>query len=418
MRVLFASKWLRITGGVESYALAAARGLTESGHVVAWFGFGDDREPEFVPGGPLPAEFLLRRGTGWRGLRQAAVAGIKMFHNPEVTRCYAETLAAFNPDVVQLHNVLHHLGTQMQRMARERSIPVAAYAHDYHAVCPNYTLLRGEVAPCDARCATNSPLHAIRNRCVRRSRVLSAVSAAEFARALSARAYSEAIDRWLVPSRFMGQMLEHGGIPAVRVQQMEYCLAPEWDSVARAACDGRRFVYVGRLSYEKGVETVITMGRALPDVQFVVVGGGPEARRLRELAEGLTNVRFTGQLRAAEIRGELAAATALVVPSRWYENSPMVVREALASGLPVIGARIGGIPELIDDGVDGLLCDPVDASAFIAAARQLIDEPARAAAMGSAGRLKARARWNMRRHVDQLTALYSELVGEKASARS
>jgi glycosyltransferase involved in cell wall biosynthesis len=410
MKILFVSKWLRITGGVETSALAAAGGLRRAGHEVAWFGFGDERDPAFPVVGDLPREFSLRRHGGLAGARLAFEAAVKLFWNPEVARTYARSLDVFRPDIVQLHNVFHHLGPRMQLLAVAHGIPVAAFAHDYHPVCPNYTLLRGERVPCDARCGRNTALHALVHRCVRRSVVSSALSAAEFGLSKLRGAYAGAVGLWIAPSAFLAEMLCAGGIPRDRIVHIEYCLDPSWRSERVGERALSRFLYVGRLSYEKGLRTVLEMARRMPVAQFVIAGGGPLETQLQAEARNLAGVTFLGPIGQDEVKRELSRATALIVPSRWHENSPMVIREALASGVPVVASRMGGIPELVTDGSDGFLCEAGDVDAFVMAAQRFTSDPGLSQRMGEAGVRKATQRWSVELHAGRLLAAYKKLL--------
>jgi len=410
VKVLFVSKWLRITGGVETSALAAAEGLRKAGHEVAWFGFADGRNPAFNVIGDLPREFSLRQQPGLKGLGAAIRSAGKLFWNPEVASTYERTLDAFSPDLVQLHNVFHHLGSRMQLIAASRDIPVAAYAHDYHPVCPNYTLLRGEKTPCDARCGRQTALHSVLHRCVRRSTALSILSAVEFGLSRVRKAYTRAVDLWISPSAFLAGMLRRGGISPDRIVHIELCLDPTWGSRSTVERPPNRFLYVGRLSYEKGLSTFSDVARRVPEAQFVIVGTGPLEMPLREETRGLGNVTFLGAIDQHEVKAQMHLATALLLPSRWYENSPMVIREALASGLPVIASRMGGIPELVDDGTDGFLCDIEDRDSFVRAIQRFISDRDLSQRMGEVGMKKAKQRWSVDTHVDRLLAAYKTLL--------
>lgn len=115
------------------------------------------------------------------------------------------------------------------------------------------------------------------------------------------------------------------------------------------------FLYFGRLSYEKGVRTLLEAFKDLPECKLKVVGTGPKEDGLKEFVRtyGMKNVEFLGYKRGKELKDLVANAYFVIVPSEWYENNPMTIIEAYSAGTPVIGARIGGIPEIVVEGETG-----------------------------------------------------------------
>jgi glycosyltransferase involved in cell wall biosynthesis len=134
---------------------------------------------------------------------------------------------------------------------------------------------------------------------------------------------------------------------------------------------GEYFLYLGRLSSEKGVGTLLDAWRPALE-RLVVVGDGPEANDLRRRAP--SGIEFRGPVNAAEVAGLLRGARALVVPSKWYEGAPRSVLEAYASGVPVVANRIGGLPEVVEHERSGLLISPNDTAAWAQAIERLLDD--------------------------------------------
>ena len=117
----------------------------------------------------------------------------------------------------------------------------------------------------------------------------------------------------------------------------------------------RYYLYFGRLSYEKGVRTLLGAFKDLPQCKLKVVGTGPKEAELRAFAdnEKMQNVEFLGYKQGEELADLVRNAYFVIVPSEWYENNPMTIIEAYSVGTPVIGARIGGIPEIVVNGQTG-----------------------------------------------------------------
>jgi glycosyltransferase involved in cell wall biosynthesis len=150
-----------------------------------------------------------------------------------------------------------------------------------------------------------------------------------------------------------------------------------------------------------------------------VAGEGPELARLQKLAAAKPgHVRFLGRLAKPQVEDELRTCVALALPARWFENQPMSILEAFALGTPVIGTRLGGLPELIDEGPggDGLLVEPNDAAELAGAMGQLLDDPTAARRMGAAGRRKVHREFSQAAHLQGLTRLYEEARGSRQCA--
>ena len=178
---------------------------------------------------------------------------------------------------------------------------------------------------------------------------------------------------------------------------------------------GDYVLYFGRLSEEKGIDTFIDAAAMNPHVPHWIVGTGPEEQALKAQADenGVDNIRFLGFQSGDKLQQLVSEALAIVVPSRWYENSPLTVMEGFAHGRPIIGANIGGIPELIETEVDGLLFQPGDASDLAQQIAALTTNPDLATEMGQRGRAKVERQFNEAVHTSTLLDIY-----DQARARS
>jgi glycosyltransferase involved in cell wall biosynthesis len=200
------------------------------------------------------------------------------------------------------------------------------------------------------------------------------------------------------------------GVPAKQLLHIPYLLYPEEAAIPKS--DVGYFAYIGRLSREKGLSTLLRAMRQLPQVRLLIVGDGRMRPALeRMVAElQLSGVRFAGYLSGEALNRALAQARFTVVPSEWYENSPYSVLESLAMGKPVVASRIGGIPELIDEGKDGLLFTPGDEDELVSCLRRLWNDPEETRRMGLKGRRKVLERYTPENHYRQLYPLYERLV--------
>jgi glycosyltransferase involved in cell wall biosynthesis len=242
--------------------------------------------------------------------------------------------------------------------------------HNYRLVCANGQLFR-DGAPCED-CVGASPWHGVQHGCYRDSMVLSVPAAGTIALHDRLRTWSRTVDRFVVLSEFAAERLVRGGLPPDRIELKPNFVADPGPRAAPAAASAT-VLYVGRLSPEKGVELLVEAWREVGEgpLELVVVGDGPLRERLAR--RPVARLRLVGQLPAAEVRRQMLAARALVLPSVWYEGQPMAVLEALAAGLPVLGSGIGGVPELLAPLGRDWLAGPGDVASWIAALRALAD---------------------------------------------
>lgn len=408
MRVLVASKFWYPRGGLERVMLDEVAMLEADGHSVAHFSaahplnIASPWESYFVP--------YLELGAGARlsGADKARAAA-RLFHNGVAARAMAALVEEFRPDVVHIHGIHRQISPSILGVTRSLGLPVVQTLHDYHHVCPADVLLRGDGTVCDPRaCGTYDYSAAVRYRCVRGSVAASALSAAEVAFQRIRGVYERGVTRFISPSRFLADLMVGGGWKTPTV-----VLPNPVDVSARPENPhgGRGFVYLGRLSREKGVD-VFLAAASRAGVEATVVGTGPLAGDLRA---DFPDVTFTGHMGPDEVAGVLSAARASVVPSVWFENAPMSVLESLAAGIPVVASRIGGIPELVEDGREGLLVQPGAVSELADALRRLEDDDRLARSLGEAGRARAARQFSKASHLEGLLAVYEDAITSRRS---
>ncbi len=345
MKVLHVSHRHFIAGGSDAVFFQTARLLEEAGHDVVPFCIRDDRnEPsdyaEYFPGAA---------DTGSPRMRDM----LRYFWNGEAARNLVRLIRDHGPfDVAHLH-IYHGKQTPaILRVLRRAGIPIVQTLHEYKLACPVYTLEhRGR--PCQA-CVTGSSLHAMTGLCKDGSLTRSAVMWAEYqaSRWLGDVAY---VDRFICVSHFQRAIMERAGIPAEKLATLHNCVDP----AARPGPGTGGLLYFGRIEELKGLSTLLQAIRATGQ-ELTIAGAGSWDAELRKRIAGIETIRHVGFQSGAAMTDLIRNASAVLVPSEWYENCPMTILEAKAQGVPVIGAAIGGIPELVRDGIDGFLFTPGD----------------------------------------------------------
>ena len=261
------------------------------------------------------------------------------------------------PNIAHAHNIYHHLSPSVLGAIKSEGVPMFMTLHDLKLLCPARTMWTNG-AICES-CKGGQLHNVISRRCMKGSLALSALIYVESSLHQGLHTYQRNIDKLIAPSKFvLGKFLEWGW-PAQQLVHIPNCVDAARFAPNFAA--GRAFLYFGRLSEEKGLATLVRAA-ALARVPLWIVGTGPEEGGLRLLAESLkADVVFYGFKTDDALWNLVGEARAVVVPSEWYENAPISILEAYALGKPVIGARIGGIPEMVRNDETGCLFESKNA---------------------------------------------------------
>jgi glycosyltransferase involved in cell wall biosynthesis len=348
MKVLVANNYFYLRGGCERVMFDDMRALTAKGIDVVPFSVIDpanvpsEYSRDFARGVDIHATNPLDR-------LQAARESI---HCARTAEAFAKLVDKTRPDAAHFHNVYGRLTTSILAMARRMGLPAVLTAHDYKAICPSYLMLKNG-KPCTS-CVDGGYYRCAIHRCHKQNLATSAVSAVEAYYARLTDSYG-AVSTFLCPSRFMSQQLVRSGIAQDRVMYHPNSLDPG----AYAPCyEGEYVLYAGRLSQEKGLSTLLQamLGTGIP---LRIAGAGPMEEQLQAAAakDRGSSITFEGHCDGVRLAALYRNAAFVVVPSEWYENAPMSILEAFAYGKPVVGSRIGGIPELIAEGENGYLVE-------------------------------------------------------------
>ena len=425
MKILLANKFHYRKGGAETYYLTVGSELERMGHEVAYFSM---KHPNNLPCKWDRYFVTQREYNDVKNPLSAVRDGIALIYSPEAKRNFQALCEEFRPDVVHLNNVHRQITLSIldAPYLKEHHVPVFYTAHDYVTVCPGYLMLDGEGRVCDACLEDGKYRHCIENRCVKGSRAKSALAALEASFNRSHHS-NERIDRVIAPSRFMRSKLIEGGWPEGKVLALQNfaddAILARASGVAGDVTDRESpyLLFFGRLSAEKGVDVLLrafdAAAPSLPrDMRLIVVGDGPDAAEFRELAASLdsaSHIEFAGYQTGDALQTYVERASLAIASSRWRENMPYSIVEAFAAGTPVVGTRIGGIPELVADGVTGFACEPGDvatmADAMVRGAEAFLDAPVYVR-MQESCRAYVRENCSRDKFMDQLVELYEEAV--------
>jgi glycosyltransferase involved in cell wall biosynthesis len=348
MKVVVANNYYYLRGGCERVMFNDIQAMSAYGIDIVPFSAADPENIEtpyssyFVPGADIRATTSLRR----------VEAAVDAIHCRRTADAFDKMLTVTKPDVIHCHNIYGRLSTAILPVAKRHNIPTVLTVHDYKVVCPAYVALK-KGKPC-SECIDGGYYRCAINRCHKGQLGGSVVYSIEAYWSRLTGSYG-AVSAFLCPSHFIAGLLRQSGIEEKRVIYHANCVEP---NDYAPSYEGQYVLSVGRLSHEKGLPTFLEamLGTKIP---VRIAGTGPMEATLREMAQkDGGSILLEGHCGGSRLAELYRNAAFVVVPSEWYENAPMSILESFAYGKPVIGTRIGGIPELITEGEHGYLVDP------------------------------------------------------------
>lgn len=346
-RILLVNKFYYFRGGDCTAVLTTEELLKKHGHEVAVFSM---RYAENLPTS-WQEYFPEEVSFSTAGIANKLKAIKRVFSDTEVIKKFHRLLSDFQPDVVHLHNIHSYLSPVIAQVAHRRGIRVVWTMHDYKLICPTYLCLRDD-KPCEL-CFKNKT-HVFRLRCMKNSRVASLLAWIE-AVYWNRTKLERITDQFISPSSFLKSKMVSAGYQDKQIEVLHNFM---YKQVPPCYEKKGYYCYAGRLSTEKGVSTLLEAAKDLP-YPLKVIGGGPLLENFRKTYTS-DHIEFLGHLPQEELLLIIQQARFSVIPSLCYENNPYGAIESLCLGTPVLGAAIGGIPELIKVEMNGDLFTPGD----------------------------------------------------------
>lgn len=343
MKILMVNKFYYIKGGSETYYFSLKHLLEEHGHTVIDFSMMDPKN--------FPSKYskYFVENVNYqdvRGVRSKIKAAVNIVYSIEAKKKFEQLVVDTRPDIVHLHIFQHQISPSILDVIKKYNIPTVYTAHDLKMLCLNYKMMQhGHI--CE-KCKGKKYYCCAINRCVKDSFAKSLINTAEGYVHEWRHSY-DAIDKIITPSTFYKKKFEEFGIEKKRVVHIPNFLDEESVIVAPNENTEKYYLYFGRLSEEKGVITLLKAFEKL-DAELQVVGTGPIEEYAKDFVKShkMNNVKFLGFMSGQPLKDVVGNARAVIIPSEWYENGPYSAIEALQMYRPIIGANIGGIPELVD----------------------------------------------------------------------
>lgn len=365
MKILHVNKFFDLTGGAEIYVHGLMKRQIEAGDDVHAF---STRSPSNLPSKDA-FRFVKRYDLSKSdGVAIDARKAANFIWNREARRAMEQTLDEVKPDVVHLHNIYHHLSSSILAPIRKRKISCVQTLHDLKLACPNYRMYT-EGALCE-RCKGGRYYEAVKHRCIWPGLIPNMLAALEMGMIKARQSYERTVKTFICPSQFMADKMIEWGEPASKFAVARFPVVRK----EAAPRGGGYLLAVGRLSLEKGYEELIRAAPRANGLRIKIAGIGPLEARLRsQISSSGANVELVGWKRGEELDELYRNAEAFIACPVGYENAPLTVLDALGYGLPILASRIGGLPEMAEDGKNGYLVERGSVDAWTGALKRFAE---------------------------------------------
>jgi len=404
MKILFVNKYYHPSGGPETVMLQSKEKLESLGNEVVLFSMQHPRNLETK----YSRYFVCNVDyNGSNSILEKTKMSLNIFYSLEAKKKMEFLLKEEKPDLAHLHNIYHQISPSILPVLNKKNIPVVMTLHDFKLVCPNYTFLRdGQV--CE-ECKGKHFYKAVKYKCVKGSYLKSFTCAVEMYLHKIFKLY-ENVDRFIVLSQFSKERFIRYGLPEDKLIFLpNYLKIP---SLTENNDKDRYILFFGRLSDKNGIFTLIRAMKRLPEVKLLVLGEGEQQELILNYIRenGMENVKILGFKQGEQLRKLIQDSYYTVFPNHYYHLCPMSVLESFAFGKPVIGSNLGSIPELINDGIDGLLFEPGNVEDLAEKIKYLYHHPLLAQKMGISARKKVEEKYSEEGYYKKLFGIYNDLI--------
>lgn len=368
MKILTANKYYYNKGGSEQSMFNLSTLLKSKGHSIAYFSMADPRNIQSGDSDCFISniDYDEAKGNPYRKLKSAA----NIIFNAEANKLFEKQINQFKPDLIISHNIYHQISPSVYSIARKHRVPAIQFLHDYKVTCPVYTLLSNGTI-CNEQCRNKKYYNCFIRRCHKSSAIKSLINTIELYIHTVFPNYYGMVSLYISPSRFLSQTILSMGFKHKNIITIPHFVDTKGITPSYT-WKNNEIIYFGRLSKEKGLKTLVYAMADLP-FQLKIIGSGPLLGELQQIISlnNIQNVVFIPHMNHDDLLKQVASCMFTVVPSEWYENCPYTVIESFVCGKPVIGAKIGGIPEFVINNSTGLTFEPGNVSDLREKIRQL-----------------------------------------------
>lgn len=414
MRILQVGKFHFPKGGADKYFLDLSRELERRGHDVACFSM---RHPKNEPS--KWERYFVPQVNPTGGIFDKLRAVGRPYYSFRENRLFERLILDFRPDVIHVHNICYYLSPSFLSVAKRHRVPVVVHLHDYSLVSPNYLLFTGKGNYDGGK--RGRYFECAKDRCFRNSYLLSFLTALEMFFHHRILGLFDDVVAYVAPSAFMEKEIRLWRPDLRNIEVIPHGTPVKNLPERRFSGSSPYFLYVGRLSSEKGIGTLIrAFSKLTPGgAGLKIVGDGPEHAELQTLSRSLgtgNHVEFLGFRMGEELRKIVEGSEAVVVPSEWREVFGLVVIEAMAAGKPVIVSDAGALPEVVGD--TGMIFPSGDADALSRCLERVLRDKDSAREMGEKAWKRVIERYAFDRHMEAIENLYEKVISESVDRRN
>lgn len=414
MRILLVNKFHYLNGGSEKYYFELGKLLKKNGNEVAYFSMRDDRNIKTGDKEYFVEKIDLNTGSKLKAL--------DVIYSKENYKKMQEAIYDFKPDIVHLNNFQRQLSESIVECCEKNKIPMVFTAHDVQAICPAISMLDGEKNICE-KCMNGKYLNCFKKKCIKNSTLKSLLGAYEGKYYRSKKVYIEKIGHIITPSVFYKNKFIEDGVKEDKIDAIHNFIDLE-DYNLQVETDGYA-LYSGRLAKEKGILNLVEAftnliknskgNEKLNGIRLYIAGDGPERENIEKKIKDskLENrIVLLGYLNQKDLREFTRKCSFLVIPSIWYENGPYSVIETQAIGKAIIGANIGGIPEMVQDNVNGLIYEYDDINELEDKMKKLFESPELVDYFGKSAKNFALKEYRPEKYYEKIEKIYKNVLGE------
>ena len=404
MKILLVNKFHYLRGGSEKYYFELANLLKEKGHQIAFFSMQNEKNIKTGEKEYFVEELDLNTGSKLKAL--------DVIYSKENKKKMAEALEDFKPDIVHINNFQRQLSESIIDAINEKNIPIVFTAHDVQAVCPAITMLDKDKQICEL-CMKGKYFNCIKKKCIKNSNLKSVLGAIEGKYYRLKKVYNKKISYIITPSEFYKEKLIEDGENEKNIEAIHNFIHLEDYNLDIS--DKGYGLYIGRLAKEKGILNLVEAFSRIQGERLYIAGDGPEKEKIEKIIENRDlqdNIKLLGYLNQDEVKKYIKNARFIVVPSIWYENCPYSILETQAIGKPVIGADIGGIPELVKDKENGLVYRYNSIDELETKMKLLFENKELAEQYGKKAKEYAEKFYNKETYYDKIIKIYEKVLKE------
>lgn len=381
MKILFIHNAYQHSGGEDGVVKSEIELLRQHGHMVKSY---------------------LRHNDELKHMSSASVAISALWSRQSVAD-FDRICADFRPDILHVHNTFPLVSPAIYWAARRKNLPIVQTLHNFRLLCPQAIFLR-DSKTCED-CLGKLPWRAITRKCYRHSALQSSVVVSMLATHRLLKTYQNKVTRYIALNAFCKQKFVEAGFPSEL-----FSIKPNFVAAQPARMHSNRSggLYVGRLSEEKGIETLMQAESTLGANALEIIGNGP----LENEVSRIFHHRYLGTRSLDQVMEKMQTALFLLVPSICYESSPRTIIEAFSSGLPVIASRMGPLSDIVQEGRTGLLFTPGDPRDLAAKISWANSHPGKMLQMGRAARLEYEAKYTPERNLGMLMGIYKDAIAD------